>query len=929
MIMRNIIPILLLTLLPSFATNGFGQIFRNYTVEDGLPTNEIYECVQDKKGFVWFGTSLGVSRYDGYKFKNFTTLDGLPDNTIFGFFEDSKGRIWFRSFNGLIAYYYQDKIINVNVSKELRQNHISGITEKKDNSILIQYIDGTVLSIKFDSNEKPKVTLNCKCDITVSNLIKQSNSILAENCLDYYNFEQHQGVKQFRNYGDSQVYIERSDVYLSNDGFLTHRKINLEGVINGAVYRSSKNGHLFIPTLTGYVKYSGDGFDKVSRRVSNLGQCSAILEDSQGGFWVTSTDKGVYYCPNQDVSIRLTNENISHLEYYQNALHLAVNESKILRYENGLFHEFLEITDDPRIVKSFNGRLIISENESFVVNPNFKIKNSKERILCYQNNSYWIASSNGELHEYDIELNKINSYVSTSNSRSTIRRIYPNKESLFIVRLDGVEKFNLDTKEFTNIYLKTGKTAISVSDILTLENEWDLFCTLGEGIIIKNGNRRMQILQKDGLASNIIFNATKQSDSIIWVSTPGGVSKVCLNFSKENSFYTIYNYTKHDGLSSNFVNDIAIFHDSVFIATNNGLNIIPSTFKIRTYNPLFSIHSCKVNGRSFKHRPSALSYNENNFVITYGAIHFPSENNITYKYRLRGVSNQWFTTKEKKLQFLNLNPGSYAFEMFAVSSNGMSKSAIERIHFQIKPPIYQEWWFKMLFVFTLLIIIWLIVRFRLKLIRKKLTLKYELEKLKGIALRSQLNPHFIFNALNSIQNYIANNNNKDSLRYLAKFSRLIRIILESSEKEIYTLEEEIDFIRLYLDVEKMRFTDKLEYEIVIDKSIRVDEIVVPSFILQPYVENAIWHGIQQKKETGTVTIKALKNGNDILLQIIDDGVGLPDNNDRSVKNNKSLGLSLSASRLENHAELMNENITVTVQNNPDQGVSVTILIKGQ
>lgn len=927
--MRFLIPILILIASSYLTTNSFAQVFRNYTVSDGLPTNEIYECFQDKDGIIWFGTSLGVSRYDGYEFKNLTTLDGLPDNTIFGFFEDSKGRIWFRSFNGLIAYSFNNRIVNISVPKEIRQNHITGIYEKDENSILIQYIGGSVLSVTFDMNQKPLVTHKCKCDITVSNLIGQKNSILTKNCADYYNFEQHQGVRQYRNYGTAQVLVDHNKVFISFDGFKTHRDFQLNDDVNGAIYRSSKNGHLFIPTIDGFIEFSGIDFENISRRISSLGQCSSVTEDNQGGIWVTSTDKGVYYFPNQDVKITLLQDNISDIEFCNNALYLAVNETKIVQLENGLFQEILKINDNPRILKSFDDHLLISEKKTHVINSIQNILDSKERILCFYNNSYWGASSNGGLIEYDDSFNKLNAHVSQKSSGESIRRIFPNKGHLFIVRLNGVERFDLITKEFEAIDLNSNNSTVAIADIQFLMNGWEIYCTLGEGIILRKGNTKKQILKKDGLPSNIIFNATRYRENTLWLSSPEGVSKIHFNNAQNDLSFSIQNFTKYDGLSSNFINDIAVYHDSIFIATNNGLNIIPSNFKVRTHAPIFSIHSIEINGVALKVGSQTFDHFENNLTLTYGAIHFPSEGNITYKYRLLGISDQWIATNEKKLQFFNLNPGTYTLEIYAISADGKTVSEKEKIDFQIAPPFYQEFWFISILIVFFLVVIWTIVKYRLKLIRKKLTLKYELERLKGIALRSQLNPHFIFNALNSIQNYIANNNSKDSLRYLAKFSRLIRIILETSDKELYTLEEEFDFIRLYLEVEKMRFTDKLNYEIEIDKTLRVNEIAVPPFILQPYVENAIWHGIQQKTEPGKVTVKALKNGKDILIQVIDDGVGLPNDGDRAVIKNDSKGLSLSAERLENHTLLKKENITVTVQNNIDQGVTVTILIKGQ
>lgn len=171
------------------------------------------------------------------------------------------------------------------------------------------------------------------------------------------------------------------------------------------------------------------------------------------------------------------------------------------------------------------------------------------------------------------------------------------------------------------------------------------------------------------------------------------------------------------------------------------------------------------------------------------------------------------------------------------------------------------------------------------------------------ALRAQMNPHFIFNSLNSIQHYIINNDEAEAIKYLSKFSRLIRAILNNSEKTSVILREELEGLKLYLDLETMRFEGKIQYEIVVDKNVDVDYLRIPSLLIQPYVENAILHGLVPKDGNGKLTVKLKEEDGYLICSIIDDGIGIKKSQELksqslSAHKHTSMGMRISNERLD-------------------------------
>lgn len=216
-------------------------------------------------------------------------------------------------------------------------------------------------------------------------------------------------------------------------------------------------------------------------------------------------------------------------------------------------------------------------------------------------------------------------------------------------------------------------------------------------------------------------------------------------------------------------------------------------------------------------------------------------------------------------------------------------------------PFYTRPWFYLCMVALLSVLTYFTFRFLINKSRKDAIIAQKVAQLERSALQAQMNPHFIFNSLNSIQSYIASNENDKANRFLAKFARLVRVMLNNSRSNMVSLQEEVDSLRLYLELEKMRFKEKFDFEIILDEDIDPHDIELPPLLIQPYLENAIIHGLAQKRSQGKINLYYIMDGKYLMATVTDNGIGVEQS--KKLKTgaqslHKSVGMSLTQKRLE-------------------------------
>ncbi|MEM6378874.1 MAG: histidine kinase, partial [Bacteroidota bacterium] len=302
-----------------------------------------------------------------------------------------------------------------------------------------------------------------------------------------------------------------------------------------------------------------------------------------------------------------------------------------------------------------------------------------------------------------------------------------------------------------------------------------------------------------------------------------------------------------------------------------------------------------------------LSYAENFFSLEFSSIGFTRGTENQFRYRLKNFEDQWTMANQRRFaNFTNVPPGNYIFELQVANNESIWNEDIFSLPITVATPWWRQWWFGLTLLLLISGIIYLLYKGRINQVRKeeRMRLSYEkkLNTVEMAALRAQMNPHFIFNALNSIEYFIISNEQEIAVDYLNRFSRLVRLILQNSQSTSVPLKDDLEALRLYIEIENMRFDDLFDYDLRIDEGIDLSEVYVPPLLLQPYVENAIWHGLMQKKQgRGKIDISIRKEGRSLICILEDNGIGRAaalEIKSKSATKGKSYGMKITKDRLE-------------------------------
>ena len=427
--------------------------------------------------------------------------------------------------------------------------------------------------------------------------------------------------------------------------------------------------------------------------------------------------------------------------------------------------------------------------------------------------------------------------------------------------------------------------------------------------------------QDDGLPSNNVLTIGQDETGYLVVETDEGWSRFNGYDFESIDQYTFYNSSQKGvaldsvqraqsaGLpllgNKSLTSGYTDHQGSVWIGTSgHGLYFypgydsrssdIPSNFETE---PDIRFEYIGMNSTKIDSIPSELIVPAEYQTITIGyvSLDYARLGRINYQYKIEGIHDDWVDTRDTKAQFTSLpDAGTYNFLVRADRKDGSWTDPIS-LTMTFETAFYLTWWFRIGLIVLAFSLFWIVLRAFYMRKLKLQGLKNELSQLEGRALQSQMNPHFVFNSLNSIQSFIATGDTLNSEIYLAKFSNLLRKTLTHSRESLIALSREIEGIEMYLELEKMRFGDRLQYELNVDPSIESDLVQIPPMLIQPFVENAIIHGISPKKEGGSVSISITSRDDDHLICTVEDnGVGRAAAQNKA---HKSLGTEIVKKRL--------------------------------
>jgi LytS/YehU family sensor histidine kinase len=292
---------------------------------------------------------------------------------------------------------------------------------------------------------------------------------------------------------------------------------------------------------------------------------------------------------------------------------------------------------------------------------------------------------------------------------------------------------------------------------------------------------------------------------------------------------------------------------------------------------------------------------------------------------MQGLENHWRKTNDLSILYSSLAPGKYKFMVKTINSYGKESLKPIEIIFQINKPYYKKWWFITGIIVIVLLVIagifYLFFKTKLREANKRNEIEKALNRSRQQALSAQMNPHFIYNSLNSVQNYILKNEPLKSSEYLSKLGDLMRRILNNSQHSSITLQEELEALKKYVEMERLRFHQDFDFEIIIDREIEPQKIKVPPLIIQPYVENAIHHGLRLREGEKQLKVHLFQQEEKIHIHIEDNGIGREKAsriNSQSATKHKSHGLNITNKRLLLFEEAYSNNLTInTFDANPN------------
>ncbi|MBN8824669.1 MULTISPECIES: histidine kinase [unclassified Spirosoma] len=381
--------------------------------------------------------------------------------------------------------------------------------------------------------------------------------------------------------------------------------------------------------------------------------------------------------------------------------------------------------------------------------------------------------------------------------------------------------------------------------------------------------------QTDALMDTYCANIAEAPDHKLWFSTNEGVHIA----NPQNR--SIRYLTTIEGLYSNApvgfyynrpANELLLGHTNVL----NRLNMVQIDRQMTV--PHIVISSVEVKGKPLHQDLSkeiSLQPDENAITLNFSALNYEPDSKNQYRYKLDGVDTAWVDLGDRHtLSFTNLPPATYQLALKSGNAAGIWSAKPLMVRFTVNPHFSETWWFRSLLGLLLSGIVVGLMRWRVDTLGERNKLDLEITELKLKALQSQMNPHFLFNSLNSVQHYLLTNQGIEGARYLSKFSKLVRRIMENSNHQYLRFEQIIETLKMYVEIESFRFNHEFQYEFCIDQDDEtLMDALLPPMLLQPYVENAIWHGLMPKEGFKKLTISARTENDHIVCQIEDNGVG--------------------------------------------------------
>ncbi len=885
--------------------------YRNYSVPDGLPQTQPWSIFQDRKGFIWICTKGGLARFDGLNFQTFTTEDGLNDNFAYDVNESPDGTLYVANQRGL-NYLKNGKFFSIDYSKEYLDARDEVITSAdkqiyyvrnqklyqiKNFRMIVprngidslgtffnqdskQYLQSFFYSRNYIYRFDHSGNLQKYTDRPLKNL-----SFFELNGLPYAQNDQ-KGILYLikptgiipliKITGKSITTLNKHDfgrgylqLYAENLLRFNHERVESLpiNIQDSHFFLCDRQDNLWYGTQQGLTEITSQAFRNMDSKQYNFPDIYNVVEDRDGSIWFFSFDEEI---------LRLKDDKILNLSYLKkNIGNDRIYSARARDFDGGIL-----LGSGMGLVKYKNSnlfRVYPQVHGAILYGLNDTLKN---RILfCGQQEGFFYIDSSGKKHGFKNRDPLKNTGLITSALIDKFNNYWiSGKQGISILKNDSV------WVDLPCDSLKFDKGAISMYRD-SLGNIW-----LGgtDGLYYYDYKNFRKV--GSGFFDNQIGALKKSKHNTLFIGSINGIGLLDLNSFYKEGKVNIRFFNQDNGFSGIECRHNATFTDhegNLWICTSNKvvrfnpdhlkINNIPPPLYFRNISFLNknqeweSVKNFDVDSSGY------FTTSKRNLRIEFVALDFSVPKRVQYKYRMEGFQNEWSSPQNSRhIDITDISPGNYTFNLLASNGDGVWMKNPATLSLVIIPFFYETAWFKTLSVGASLSLFFLFgyILSRRRLIRhKKQELqKKELARIQFRAISNLVDPHFIFNVLNSIGTVVFNNDREKAYDYFTKFARLIRSSLEYSDVHVRPLQEEIYFIKNFLDLEKLRFKDKFHYQIDVEDNVDRD-IPVPKMLLQTFSENAIRHGLMPKADTGHLVIRIRKKDGMIQITVEDDGIG--------------------------------------------------------
>lgn len=908
--------------------------FLAFDKDEIVPSKQVYDLFLDKKGHVWIGHQKGITRYSGYNVKYFTH-PLMKSFELTNIVQDKNETVWCTNFVGQIFYIKNDSIQILPYARKYNFVNRAGLAI--GDSTIFFAEDNKIITVNINSFKVQTHSFS-HIGIIISYCYTPKLGFVVYTTKGFfvYHNEKVKVYKKILNNPVKIIYIKHIDnqiygidrefrtVYIfKNNTWVPFVNTN---ITNSDITTFTKiNNQFFVNTYNGYLSFKNN-----TNSLKNYFKTYAIsdqIRDNEGNTWISTLYNGLLIIPenNNLKQILPLNENITAMclipDKEQIALGTKNGKIFIVNKANLTIVRQINLSEIKNIENIYynakDNELNVSTLKHSIINlNNYSIRETElihnAKSILEHRNQYVFASSmllsvvnkdGSNISANDPVWPKLTPVRAAPNRFDIIENerffklLYCTKTNLFFASsVSNIFYFN---NQFINTLRFNGKP-ISARNMV-IHNNKIYASQINKGLYVITDTSHIELI--DTLPLRTISNFCISGNKII-VNCNEGLFSLDMNTKQLENISQKYNFP-----TQSFE---LLAGDDNFIYASEGNSILKIRNQFKKHNPYkipIAVTNMMVNGSKVNSLDN-LGHTQNNIVIYFDIISFKLPKNVLIKYRL----NEYDNWKEiRAIQgFITLNllpPGNYNLQIELANYNANNTIAIP---ININPPYYKTWWFIVLIILLTSGLVLIIMLYRIKGIKlqnklhlEKVILEKDLRQSLLASIRTQMNPHFIFNALNTIHSFIYTNDKINASEYLVKFSELTRLILEMSEKELVTLKEEIQALELYLSLENVRFNNLLDYNFIVDSSIVKDYLRMPPMLIQPYVENAIKHGLLHKKGEKKLFIYFTLTQHLLTITIEDNGVGRAKSFEINKNRNKSHH-SFSTTANKKRIQILNE-----------------------